>query len=384
MVVREDPDSAAALCIPQSQHAAISGQIAAAWGNDMFEPPTPRAEVIEAATRHDDGMDDFDAEPELDPDTGLPRNFMRMPFGAWLDCWHRGPAIVGDDDPYAGILVSMHGSYLLDYRNLTDPAEADLAAAWLSEQEELRDEWAGEVERLPDVAPGLGRERLEHNRALIALWDAFSLAVCMPRLPDQIEGVGDGGSDVRFVLDEIESGPGLQGPRVVSIGPWPFEREAVDLGARGRVLERRYEDRAVDAGRARRGRADGDRDDPGPGFGLAGRLAGQRLGSRAIEQLAVDAEAGAVAGAVPGHVGGVEVDLAAEVGAEGGDRMQAALGVAVAGDLAGGAGDDRALARLEVVDRPAAAVEQAVADEVQPDLEVLGDELRPLCAQREP
>ena len=50
----------------------------------------------------------------------------------------------------------MHGAYLLDFRNLDDPAEAELAAGWLAEQEELRDEWAGEVERLPDVAPGLG------------------------------------------------------------------------------------------------------------------------------------------------------------------------------------------------------------------------------------
>jgi len=244
MVVREDPDSAAALCIPQSQHAAISGQIAAAWGNGSFEMPTPRAEVVVAASRHDDGMDDFDAEPDLDPETGLPRNFMRMPFETWLDCWRRGPSIVADDDPYAGILVSMHGAYLLDFRNLDDPEEAELAAGWLADQEELRDEWAGEVERLPDVAPGLGRARLARNQALIAAWDALSLAVCMPRLPDGFDDVPADDDTARLELTVVEEAPGLAGPQIVSVDPWPFGFTSVDLIAVGRVLERRYEDRA--------------------------------------------------------------------------------------------------------------------------------------------
>jgi hypothetical protein len=244
MVVREDPDSAAALCIPQSQHAAVSGQLAAAWGNESFEAPAPRAEVIVAAARHDDGMDDYDAEPELDPETGLPRGFMRMPFGLWLDCWSRGPSIVAEDDPYAGILVSMHGRYLLEYRNLDDPGEAKAAEAWLAEQEELREEWAGEVERQPDVAPGLGREALEHNRALIAAWDAISLAVCMPRLPDGIDVPAPGGSE-RIELEPLGPIAGLEDPRVVSADPWPFAESAVELSARGRLLEQRYEDRAT-------------------------------------------------------------------------------------------------------------------------------------------
>jgi hypothetical protein len=242
MVVREDPDSAAVLCIPQSQHAAIAGQMAAAWGNERFAEPSPRAEVVLAATRHDDGMDDFDAEPDLDPETGLPRTFMRMPFEMWLDCWRQGPTIVAEDVPYAGILVSMHGGYLLDFRNLTDAREAELAADWLETQEELRDEWAGDAEREPDVAPGLGREALERNRALIAVWDALSLAVCMPRLPDAIGGIPDG-DGLELQLEAVETGPGLIGPSVVSVDPWPFGPSAVGLSARGRVLEGRFERR---------------------------------------------------------------------------------------------------------------------------------------------
>ncbi len=246
MVVREDPDSAAVLCIPQSQHAAVAGQMAAAWGNDTFPTPEPRAEVLEAATRHDDGMDDFDAEPEIDPDTGLPRDFMRMPLPVWLECWRRGPALVAEDSPYAGILVSLHGTGLLGYRGLDDPDEARMATEWLAEQEELREEWAGDVERQPDVAPGLGGAALERNRALIWAWDAMSLGVCVPRLPGAYDDVPSAEGSVRIEFEETEErreGDPFTGRRTITVDPWPFAGDVVELEAHGRVLDGRFADR---------------------------------------------------------------------------------------------------------------------------------------------
>ncbi len=248
MVVREDPDSAAALCIPQSQHAAVAGQMAAAWGNETFPVPEPRAEVLEAATRHDDGMDDFDAEPEIDPETGLPRDFMRMPLPVWLECWRRGPALVAEDSPYAGILVSLHGTGLLGYRRLDDPEEARIAADWVSEQEELREECAGDAERQPDVAPGLGGGALERNRALIWAWDAMSLGVCVPRLPDAYDDVPSAEGSVRIEFEEISErreGDPFTGVRTIAVDPWPFAADAVELEAQGRILDGRFEDRAA-------------------------------------------------------------------------------------------------------------------------------------------
>lgn len=246
MVVREDPDSAAALCIPQSQHAALAGQLAAAWGNEVFEPFSPHAEVVEAATRHDDGMDDFDAEPELDPDTGLPRDFMRMPLDVWLGCWRQGPALVAEDSPYAGILVSLHGVGLLGYRRLDDPDEAAVAAVWTGEQEELREEAAHEVERDPEVAPGLGGGALERNRALIWAWDAMSLGVCVPRLPGVYDEVPAAGGSERITFEEVEGtrdGDAFTGTRTIAVDPWPFAGDTVELQARGRLLTERFEDR---------------------------------------------------------------------------------------------------------------------------------------------
>jgi hypothetical protein len=249
VIVREDPDSADVLCIPQSQHAAISGQIARAWGNDLFPVPRPWDYVCEAAARHDEGMDDFDAEPELDAETGLPRSFMRMPLGIWLDCWRQGPSIVAEDSPYAGILVSLHGSGLLERRRLADAGERERAIEYLAEQEELRDEWAGAVEREPEAAPGLGRELLDANRALLVAWDAMSLAVCMPRLPDTFGRVPslEGAVEVGFEEDAEAAepvGPPLLREKMIRVSPWPFAEVAVELEAWGRILSGRYEDRS--------------------------------------------------------------------------------------------------------------------------------------------
>src|SRR3954453_23227238 len=106
----------------------------------------------------------------------------------------------------------------------------------------------------------------------------------------------------------------------------------------------------------------------------ADRLALERVHGGALEHAAVDAEARAVARAVPGALGAVEVDLTAEVGAGGGDGDQRAGLGAVGRDLLAAVADDVALARREVLDRPPAALGQAVADEPQARLGVLLDQ----------
>ena len=81
------PDGDAVICIGQPAHAFVSGQLAAGW-----QPrPEPFEEVVLAATQHDAGMADWDAAPELNPDTGLPQSFMEMELGTHLRLWsHAG------------------------------------------------------------------------------------------------------------------------------------------------------------------------------------------------------------------------------------------------------------------------------------------------------
>jgi hypothetical protein len=241
VVVREE--NSGFLCIPQSQHAAISGQIARAWGNDAFPPPAPRPEVCLAAARHDDGMDDFDRRPELDPETGLPRSFMRMPLGTWLECWRRGPSLVATDSPYAGVLVSLHGTGLLAYRRIPeeDAEERGLADGYRAEQERLRAGWIERCRDDPETSPYVEEVSLERNRRLLALWDAMSLAVCMPRLPGRFERV-PAATEEGAVLELEEVGEPETGAVTVSVDPWPFSAPEVPLAASGRPLAAGFDD----------------------------------------------------------------------------------------------------------------------------------------------
>lgn len=237
MVVRESQQGEAPghLCIPQQQHAGLSGQLARAWGNEGFPAPEPWPEICLAAERHDDGMQAFDADPDRDPDTGLPRGFMRMPLDTWLECWSQGPRVVGEDSPYAGILVSMHGEHLLGYRRLEDePQEArEAAQRWREEQAELREGLARRAAEDARLAEALDAETLESGRRLISTWDAMSLALCMPRLPASFDGIPCERSEREVAMRET----GMPGGRLmIAVDPWPFSASQVPLVAGGRRL----------------------------------------------------------------------------------------------------------------------------------------------------
>lgn len=230
------------LCIPQCQHAAISGQIARAWGNEAFPAPRPREQVCLAAERHDDGMVGFDEEPDLDPDTGLPRSFMRMPLDSWLRCWERGPQLVAEDSAYAGLLVSLHGEHLLGYRKLERESAADRerVETWLAAQSELRGRLLAELREDELLAADCNEQAIERARKLLEIWDAMSLAICMPRLPESFAEVPCEASGREIRMREV----GLPGGRVmIEVDPWPFSGGEVPLAASGRRLQGGYEDR---------------------------------------------------------------------------------------------------------------------------------------------
>ena len=246
MIVRDahpgEPDGH--LCIPQADHAAVAGQLARAWGNQSFPPPRPRADVCLAATRHDDGMAPYDAAPALDPERGLPVGFMRMALEPWLECWRRGPAAVAADSAYAGLLVSLHAEYLLGFRSLAESDDEGRAtvAAYRAEQQRLRSELLEGLRAEGFAAVDLSPGRIERNRRLLEVWDAMSLAVCMPRLPESFADVPAEPSPLRLEMREIGPSDPPTG-MVVEVDPWPFSGAEVLLTATGRRLRGTFQDR---------------------------------------------------------------------------------------------------------------------------------------------
>lgn len=197
MVVRGDGSEA--VCIPQTSHAWISGQLARAW-RDVGDP---REDVILAALQHDIGWAEWDLDPEIDPGTGLPRSFMRMPTASRMEIWRPAARRVQGQSLYAALLVSLHGTTL--------HAGLEGAGEFLAEQRALQDGWIAEL--------GADRDAVERHRALIMLWDKLSLALCLRWDPYETDGLA---------LERVEG-------ETFTLRPWPFADDApLTVGCQGR------------------------------------------------------------------------------------------------------------------------------------------------------
>ncbi len=218
------PDGDATICIGQPAHAWLSGQIARAWGNATFPAPAPHEAVCLAAEQHDTGMADWDAEPELNPDTGLPQSFMQMALATHLRLWSHAPHRVLPQSRYAALLVSMHGSALYAMRNLERMSESDANAVqrYLASQQKLQQ----------SLGAGLDPDELKRNQRLLWAWDFLSLALCLQWEDRSVSGVPSLTGDV----DMTVAGN--------SFDPWPFADDTVVLKTDGRRLAGRFGDEA--------------------------------------------------------------------------------------------------------------------------------------------
>ncbi len=213
------------LAIGQQSHAWISGQLARAWGNERFAEPEPWEDVCLAAEQHDIGFAEWDLEPALNPETGLPRSFMEMPVADHLALWSPAPRWLLAQSRYAALLVSMHGSRLYERRKLEqlEPREAVLVRAYLEEQRRFQREL---VDSLHANALALNR-----NSQLVWTWDFLSLAICLdwaPRAARDVPAV-DGPLEI-----EIRPGPR---PRTAVLDPWPLRAASLVVHCEGRRLD---------------------------------------------------------------------------------------------------------------------------------------------------
>jgi Protein of unknown function (DUF3891) len=186
VILREEADGRV-LGVSQLAHSALTGRIAGAW--------TPRRdlpwdELVTAAAIHDLGWTAWEQDPEIDPESGLPYPFFRVPDPGYTELWARGTDAAETFGRWVGLLVSMHCTRLLSRR----PGEA---AAALVERERARQ---ARLRRELDADEAVAVAASD----LLAEWDAISLALC-------------------------------QG-KPVDLDPWPFAAERVDLRVDGREL----------------------------------------------------------------------------------------------------------------------------------------------------
>lgn len=232
------------ILIRQTDHAVLAGFFAREWGNSFFPRPEPFDSFCQAASEHDNGWREWELLPQVDPKTRLPYSFMSVPTEAHMALYQRGIERMVKTDTYAGLLMAMHCQGLYDRTRATIPGySAKYVKATESEQvtnfvnnlkmQQLRlkvELRAGPAKR--DFAED---KVLEANARRLEALDRLSLYFCMGTPHDAtIDAVpiDDHGSEVDWELR-------AHGHNVVSLGPYPFRREPLEISVLTRSVPKR-------------------------------------------------------------------------------------------------------------------------------------------------
>lgn len=220
MIVRDAGD--AWQVVLQTDHADLSGALARAWADRG-----PRhGSLVLAAERHDDGWAVWEQSPLVDGD-GAPVNFLDVRVPAHLAFYRAGIAAIADEDPYAGLLVSMHGAGIYRQRYGEDPA---LRLTHAAEVATLVEEFVEEQESAVPArmeAAGVDDELRWADYRRLQAYDRLSLVFCMRDL--EHEGP--------FELGALRIEP--RGAWRIGVEPYPFAEGPRTFGLVRRLVPKR-------------------------------------------------------------------------------------------------------------------------------------------------
>ena len=248
-------------CVSQPDHAAISGYLAAHWGNEAFQrpgyyAPAPDHEVLRAAVvlgvaEHDNGWWEWEATPELSDVDGLPLDLtdvLRDQQDA-MNRWRRGIPRFSDNHPYGSLLTSFHAFWLYAprCRESTDPAflhplfqekttpqltgaELEEAQAFVAEVEQQQSELIRRIETAPSTAHWVDPQHLNPHVRLLQLLDGLSLSLCsgiVPTFDRNSRGPGQNAFTLSDVprstwKDRVRIDVYPLGDRRIACTPYPF------------------------------------------------------------------------------------------------------------------------------------------------------------------
>jgi hypothetical protein len=225
--------------ITHPDHARLAGDFAAAWGNERFRRPEPRARVLKGIARHDDGWAERDAHPSVTRQ-GRPSAFSTELVGKYsafeeidiedyLAVRDRAVRTIAEEDAYAGLLISMHTYSLLTEhadRATIAPEGLVLLDAFLARLRGYQGELRAAIAADASLAAEAKTEQamVEHFRLLQAC-DNLSLLTCVA-FGEQAHllhplPLKDGGTSEVRVLPVAE--------RHFRLTPWPFAEREVEF-----------------------------------------------------------------------------------------------------------------------------------------------------------
>jgi hypothetical protein len=248
MIIQEQIDHL--VIIRQTDHAVLSGHFARELGNEVFMQPEPVESFRLAAMEHDNGWDEWELLPGIDPVTFLPYSFMSIPTEEHIELYRRGIERVVKADRYAGLLVSMHCLALYDRTRATMPG---FSAKYVKSQDSTMVTDFLQTLRLqqlrlkvdlradPLTKNFTDEKWLQANAQRLEALDRLSLYFCMGPL----EGATIDAVPADYQGTEVDWDLQPKGGNAATLEPYPFRRDPLEISILARrIPKRRYADDA--------------------------------------------------------------------------------------------------------------------------------------------
>jgi hypothetical protein len=201
-----------------------------------------------AATEHDNGWEEWERQPSIDPVSFSPYTFMSIPTEEHIALYQRGIERVVKADRYAGLLVSMHCANLYDRTRATMPGfsakyvkseEAPLVQDVLQRLRLQQLRLKVDLRADPAMKNFADEKWLQANAQRLDAVDRLSLYICLaPREPATIDAVP---VDYRGLEADWDLQPEENG--TVTLEPYPFRRDPLEISILARrIPKRRYAD----------------------------------------------------------------------------------------------------------------------------------------------
>jgi Protein of unknown function (DUF3891) len=246
MIIQEQTDHL--VIIRQTDHAVLSGHFARELGNEVFMQPEPMESFRLAAMEHDNGWDEWELLPGIDPVTFLPYSFMSIPTEEHIELYRRGIERVVKADRYAGLLVSMHCLALYDRTRATMPG---FSAKYVKSQDSTMVTDFLQTLRLqqlrlkvdlradPLTKNFTDEKWLQANAQRLEALDRLSLYFCMGPL----EGATIDAVPADYQGTEVDWDLQPEGGNAATLEPYPFRRDPLEISILARrIPKRRYAD----------------------------------------------------------------------------------------------------------------------------------------------
>src|SRR6478736_5829007 len=238
MIIPPEQPHNRTITISQPSHSWISGQLARAWGNDVFTRFEPFEQICYAAEQHDLGFLDWESQPTLNAETGLPYTFDELPESVHFEIWQQGIIRLVPVCYYASLVVSLHFCSLCRrfHQNQTGSDRRQVDHFLKAQRDHQNKAWET-LRRDPLLGRALDGEVLDYHCDLIAVWDFLSLELCRGRSPEfKLPNVPIFGAQPVDIYLRLKDKAGS----VWEVDPWPFAVETLAAFCEGRVLQQRF------------------------------------------------------------------------------------------------------------------------------------------------